>query len=73
MDLLPTFFQIAGAALPADRTIDGRDIRALLAPAVYPGTVPEFKLFYTGSANTVAAVRKGPWKAARHDFHADRQ
>jgi arylsulfatase len=62
MDLLPTFFQIAGAAVPVDRTIDGRDIRSLLAPGVYPGTVPEFKLFYTGSANTVTAVRKGPWK-----------
>jgi hypothetical protein len=48
--------------VPADRTIDGRDIRPLLAPAVYPGTVPEFRLFYTGGANTVTALRKGAWK-----------
>ena len=29
MDLLPTFIKMAGAELPGDRTLDGRDISPL--------------------------------------------
>jgi len=63
MDILPTAFALAGEAIPTDRTLDGRDISPLLNPAAFPGTVPDFRLIYTGaSSNGVYAARKGPWK-----------
>jgi arylsulfatase A len=63
MDVLPTAFALAGEPLPSGRTIDGRDIRPYLNPATFPGTVPDFRLIYTGTGgNAIHAVRKGPWK-----------
>lgn len=62
LDVLPTIFRLAGEPLPAGRTIDGRDISPLLAPARFPGSVAEFKFFYTDGANVVSGVREGPWK-----------
>ena len=63
MDLLPTAFALAGQPLPADRTLDGRDVRPLLNPATFPGTVPAFEFIYTGSPdNKIYGARKGPWK-----------
>ena len=62
LDLLPTAFRLAGEALPRDRTIDGRDISSLFAPAVFKGTVPSFTFYYTDAANKVSGVRAGPWK-----------
>jgi arylsulfatase len=68
LDVLPTAFGLAGEPLPSGRTIDGRDIRPLLAPALFSGTVPEFKFFYTDAANHVSGVRKGPWKLHTHIY-----
>jgi arylsulfatase len=63
MDILPTAFALAGEPLPTGRTLDGRDIRPLLNPATFPGSVPDFQLVYTGSGgNAIFAARKGPWK-----------
>jgi arylsulfatase len=63
LDILPTAFALAGAPLPADRTLDGRDIRPHLNPATFPGTVPEFVFVYPGfDRNVPCAARKGPWK-----------
>jgi len=60
MDLLPTFAALAGAELPPDRIMDGRDISPLLRgdPAAKS---PHEAFFYYGGTN-LRAVRSGPWK-----------
>ena len=62
LDVLPTIFALAGAAMPQDRSIDGRDIRHYLMPTESTGNVPEFKFFYSDMQNNPSAVRIGPWK-----------
>jgi len=67
LDILPTAFALAGQSPPADRSIDGRDIRPLLNPELFPGLVEDFEFIYTGAGtNKVCAVRKGPWKLHTH-------
>lgn len=62
-DVLPTIFALAGEPRPTGRTLDGRDIRPLLNPSLFPGSVPDFEFVYTGSgSNVVYGARKGPWK-----------
>jgi arylsulfatase A-like enzyme len=58
MDLLPTFAKLAGAEVPGDRVIDGKDIWPTLAGEA--GT-PHKAFFYHGG-NTLRAVRSGKWK-----------
>ena len=58
MDLLPTFAKLAGAQIPTDRVIDGKDIWPTLTGKA--GT-PHEKFFYH-RGNTLAAVRSGKWK-----------
>ena len=60
MDLLPTFIAMAGAALPAGRTIDGRDISALMRGE--PGATSPHEAFYYYRETHLDAVRSGPWK-----------
>jgi arylsulfatase len=64
MDVLPTVFGLAGQPLPMDRTLDGRDIRPCLNPALWTNAVPEFTYIYAGGVNwsTIYGARKGPWK-----------
>ncbi len=79
MDLFPTFAALAGAELPGDRTIDGRDIGPLLFDDDAPS--PHEAIFYY-RMNDLEAVRVGRWKLhvakggteCRHlyDLHADR-
>lgn len=59
MDLFPTFLNLAGAAVPRDRVIDGVD----LAPVLFGGgSCPrQHMFFYRGTA--LHAVRKGAFKA----------
>ncbi len=60
MDLLPTFARLAGAKIPDDRTIDGRDIVPLLrgeAAARSP-----HRAFYYYILDSLNAVRAGRWK-----------
>lgn len=60
LDLLPTFAQLAGAKLPADRVLDGEDVSALLAgrfEAATPG-----KTFFYYLQTHLQAVREGKWK-----------
>ncbi|WP_231603592.1 sulfatase family protein [Neorhodopirellula pilleata] len=58
MDLLPTFAKLAGASIPTDRVIDGKDIwPTLLGVAKTPHEV----FFYHGG-NALKAVRSGKWK-----------
>ena len=62
LDIVPTIFSIAGVKLPKDRTLDGRDISALLMPEKYKNKTDAFKFFYSYSDNQPSAIRKGPWK-----------
>lgn len=60
MDLLPTFARLAGAELPMDRVIDGKDIWPVLSgPAA---TTAPHERFYYFSINDLLAVRSEPWK-----------
>ena len=60
MDILPTFAKLANGQIPADRTIDGRDIAALLQGK--PAAAPPVKAFYYYQQTRLRAVRSGPWK-----------
>lgn len=66
-DFFPTIAARAGTPLPADRTIDGKDLWPLLT-----GTSAEspHEYFYFYLQNEFQAVRKGPWKL--HFPHAYR-
>ena len=58
MDLLPTFAQLAGAELPTDRIIDGKDIwPTLIGKAATP-----HQAFFYHKGNSLNAVRSGKWK-----------
>jgi arylsulfatase A len=59
MDLFVTAASLGGAALPADRTIDGVDLRA---PLTGTGPSPRRVLFYYWDSE-LRAVRKGAYKA----------
>ncbi|MBX3285273.1 MAG: sulfatase [Actinobacteria bacterium] len=78
MDLYPTLAALCGAEVPTDRTIDGRDISALLLdPAA--GSPHDAFLYYW--MEDLEAVRVGRWKLhlakhgrerrALHDLAAD--
>jgi arylsulfatase A len=58
-DLYPTFAALAGAELPSDRTIDGRNIQPLLARN--DAKTPHDRFFYFSNYD-LEAVRRGPWK-----------
>ena len=60
MDLLPTFISMAGADLPADRTLDGRDISPLLTGE--PGAASPHEAIYYYRETHLDAVRSGDWK-----------
>ena len=60
MDLLPTFIGLAGAQLPADRTLDGRDIGPLMRGE--PGASSPHEAFYYYRETHLDAVRSGSWK-----------
>ncbi len=61
MDLYPTFARLAGAELPDDRPIDGKDIWPLLSGRAGAKS-PHEAFFYHGNFGELAAVRAGPWK-----------
>jgi arylsulfatase A-like enzyme len=58
MDLLPTFAAVAGAALPDERSIDGRDLSSVLFDA---GVSPH-EAFGYWFMDDLCAVRVGRWK-----------
>jgi len=59
-DLYTTFARLAGAELPTDRVIDGRDITPLLMGR--PDAKSPHEAFFYYHVATLAAVRSGPWK-----------
>lgn len=58
IDFLPTFAKLAGADLPHDRMIDGKDI----LPALSEGAGSPHQYFYYYHRNQLQAVRSGYWK-----------
>ena len=58
MDLLPTFAKLAGAEIPTDRVIDGKNIWPTL---IGEAKTPHEAFFYHGG-NHLLAVRSGKWK-----------
>jgi len=60
MDLHPSFAKLAGAALPTDRVIDGKDIVPLLLGRAKAKS-PHDRFFYQ-QGGKLAAVRAGDWK-----------
>ena len=60
MDVLPTLAKLAGANVPTDRIIDGKDISPLLLAA--PGSTSPHEAFYYYSRTNLQAVRSGRWK-----------
>jgi arylsulfatase A len=67
MDLFATIGAIAGAELPKDRTIDGKDIRPLLFGEAGARSPHEALFFYWG--RDLHAIRAGKWKLHfPHDY-----
>ncbi len=60
IDLLPTLARLAGAEVPQDRTIDGRDIWPLMAGQADAKNPHEVLYFYW--IHELQAVRSGRWK-----------
>ncbi|MBA7645057.1 N-acetylgalactosamine-6-O-sulfatase [subsurface metagenome] len=59
MDFLPTFAKLAGAEVPTDRIIDGKDISALMTN---PKAKTPYKAFFYYFESQLGAVRSGQWK-----------
>lgn len=69
IDLMPTIAALAGARVPADRVIDGRDIWPLLANQRNAASPHEALYFYWGTE--LHAIRSGRWKLhLPHPFQA---
>lgn len=60
IDVLPTLASFAGAKVPADRTIDGRDLGPVLVGA--PDANPPHGVFHYFRGLKLEAVRSGNWK-----------
>lgn len=60
MDLYPTLAHLAGAQVPTDRVIDGRDIQELMFGK--PGATSPHDAFFYYHVDELRAVRGGPWK-----------
>lgn len=60
IDLLPTLAKLAGAELPAGRTIDGVDLWPVLSDPKRAAAPHEALYFYWG--NELHAIRSGRWK-----------
>jgi arylsulfatase A len=58
MDLLPTFAKLAGAEVPSDRVIDGKDIW----PVLTQNARSPHEVFFYYRDNDLKAVRSGKWK-----------
>lgn len=59
IDLFPTVCNLAGAPIPSDRTIDGRDILPLMTR---PGAASPHEALFAMSGPRLHVVRSGRWK-----------
>lgn len=58
MDILPTFAKLAGAKLPNDRVIDGKDIM----PVLLKQEKSPYEVLFFHQKRELKAVRSGDWK-----------
>ncbi len=63
IDILPTLARLAGAQVPSDRVIDGKDIRALMVGGENARSPHDAYYYYRG--NRLEAIREGRWKLRR--------
>jgi arylsulfatase A len=61
IDLLPTFYKLAGGKAPFKNKIDGLDISPLLFGQT---TISPHQAFFYIASKSIQAVRSGPWKLA---------
>jgi uncharacterized sulfatase len=59
IDIFPTLARLAGAEIPADRTIDGRDLLPVLTT---PGAESPHEAVFAMVSGQVRIVRSGRWK-----------
>jgi uncharacterized sulfatase len=59
IDVFPTICRLAGAALPGDRTIDGRDIFDLMTK---PGAKTPHEALFAMTGPRLQSIRSGRWK-----------
>jgi arylsulfatase A-like enzyme len=60
MDFLPTIVRLAGAQIPTDRKIDGKDIWPLMSGMI--GAKSPHEAFYYYQLDQLQCVRSGRWK-----------
>ncbi len=60
LDLMPTLAKLAGTAAPADRIIDGKDVRPLIFGQ--PDAKSPHEAFFYYHRGNLQAVRSGKWK-----------
>ena len=65
MDMLPTLGKLAGAEMPDDRALDGKDIRASMFGE--EGAASPYDAFFYYGQNNLRAVRSGQWKLHLED------
>jgi len=62
MDLMPTFARLAGAKMPDDRIIDGKDVTDLIAGRPNARAKSPHEAFYIYNYLRLNSVRSGKWK-----------
>ena len=65
IDFLPTFARLAGAPLPSDRIIDGRDIMPVMAQ----GAASPHDILFFFNGNDIAAVRNDRFRLALASYY----
>jgi len=66
LDLLPTFCELAGVPLPADRELDGTSITPLLDGRAIERKAPLFWHYFRSIGEPKAAMRVGDWMVLGH-------
>jgi arylsulfatase A len=66
LDLLPTFCQLAGVKIPADRPIDGSNFLPILDGKPIERRTPLFWHYYRSIGEPKAALREGDWMILGH-------
>jgi arylsulfatase A len=66
VDLLPTFCELAGAAPPTDRALDGASLLPLFSGKPIKRTKPLFWDYYRAFGSSKVAIRDGDWKMVAH-------
>ena len=63
IDLLPTFANLAGAKIPDDRIIDGKNIWSIISGE--KGARSPHEIYYYYKGNRLESARQGKWKVRR--------